>query len=116
MKLRLFSFREKKFPSMMKKEKSLSAQDFSALCKPTANIYKTAHAIGQRSKQLLVRQSLAFQTQLEELGILDQEEDLVRVERHLLSKSFESKPKPVVTAIEEFTHDKLSLSYVEKEK
>ena len=68
------------------------------LCAETCNIFKTARMVGERAKQILVRNKRSFEEAIEAVSVAG---ELSRAQRESLALEYEKRLKPVLEAIED---------------
>jgi DNA-directed RNA polymerase subunit K/omega len=105
---------------MMKHKTNLTTQDFSALNKPTGNIYEAVTIIAKRARQIAARSKEELDNKLvdfitDETEELQEEEVAAKQEQAEITRLYERMPKPTNIAIDEFLGDRLMHRYPEEE-
>jgi DNA-directed RNA polymerase subunit K/omega len=104
----------------MKHKPNLTTQDFSALNKPTGNVYEAVTIIAKRARQIAARSKEELDNKLvdfmtDETDELQEEEVAGKQEQAEITRLYERMAKPTTVATDEFLADKLMYRYPEGE-
>ena len=99
----------------MKNLKTLTPRNFADLSGPTGNIYEGVALISKRSQQINSKMRNELDAKLAMITVANDnlEEVFENKEQIEISKSYEKKSKPTLTATEELLVDQISPQYAD---
>lgn len=101
----------------MKRKTSLTPKSFAALSAPTGNTYEATVIIAKRAKQIVANTKKEMSELLNEFMVYgDATEEVFQNDEQInLAKSYERRPKPIITATDEFLEGQIEYRYVTAE-
>ena len=92
-------------------------RDMIAMAEQTGNVYETVCIIGKRANQIAIEMKKGLEKKLQEFASTDNNEEMAENREQIeISRFYEKRPKPTLSATQEYVEHKLYFTNPLKEK